>query len=63
MLMQQVQLVSGNSRMVCWIPRDPRWKLGSILSLEKVEGRWQVAQMYSLQELSEIPRGWQVGGL
>ena len=54
----QTQLRQGNTWMTTWLPRDKRVKEGSIISLEKVEGRWEVVKQMSSMELSDIKRGW-----
>lgn len=59
----QTQLASGNSRMVCWLPRDPRVKIGSLISLAKSDERWRVVEQYSAAEGADIHRDWKVGGL
>lgn len=63
MTVVQTLLVSGNARMVCWLPRDPRVKAGSIISLAKSDERWRVAEQWAVMEQADIPRGWNVGGL
>ncbi len=63
MRLVQTKLASGNERMVCWIPRDPRVKVGSIISLAKSEQRWRVLEQYGSVERETINRRWPVGGL
>lgn len=63
MQLVQTKLASGNERMVCWLPRDPRVKVGSIISLAKSEQRWRVLEQYGSVEQGTINRRWPVGGL
>ena len=63
MQLVQTKLASGNERMVCWLPRDPRVKVGSIISLAKSEQRWRVLEQYGGVEQKTINRNWPVGGL
>lgn len=63
MQIQQTKLASGSSRMVCWIPRDPRVKVGTVISLAKGAERWRVLEQYSTAEYQEVKRDWKVGGL
>ena len=37
MVLQQTELASGNKRTVCWLPRDPRVNVGSVISFAKSE--------------------------
>ncbi len=59
----QTKLASGNDRMVCWLPRDPRVKVGTVISLAKSDERWRVLEQWSTMEQADILRGWKVGGL
>ena len=59
----QTKLASGNARMVCWLPRDPRVKIGTVISLAKSEDRWRVLEQWSVAEYTEVKRDWRVGGL
>jgi hypothetical protein len=63
MYIQQTALASGNKRTVVWLPRDPRVKVGSVISFAKDDTRWRVLEQYGVQEHSEIRRNWNVGGL
>lgn len=63
MKMQQTELASGNSRMICWLPRDSRVKVGTVISLAKSDDRWRVLNQYSALDAEEINRGWKVGGI
>ncbi len=63
MQIQQTELASGNTRMVCWLPRDPRVKVGSVISLAKSEERWRVLRQFAVMEYQEVWRDWRVGGL
>lgn len=59
----QTKLASGNDRMVCWLPRDPRVKVGTVISLAKSDERWRVLEQWSVSEYTEVRRDWRVGGL
>lgn len=59
----QTELASWNSRMVCWLPRDPRVRAGSIISLAKSDERWRVLRQFAVVEYSDVWRDWRVGGL
>ena len=59
----QTELASGNSRMVCWLPCDPRVKIGAVISLAKGGERWRVLGQFSKAEYTEVNRSWCVGGL
>lgn len=63
MQIQQTKLASGNDRMVCWLPRDPRVKVGTVISLAKSDERWRVLEQWSTMEQEDINRNWRVGGL
>lgn len=63
MLYIQTKLVSGNNYMTCWLPRDPRVKVGTVISLAKSDTRWRVMEQYSTMEHNDIRRDWKVGGL
>ena len=63
MQIQQTELASGNIRTVCWLPRDPLVKVGTVISLAKSDTRWRVLEQYSTMEHQEINRNWKVGGL
>lgn len=59
----QTELASGDRRMVCWLARDPRVRVGSVISLAKSEDRWWVLRQYGFTGQQEIDRHWPVGGL
>ena len=59
----QTALVSGDRKMVCWLPRDPRVKPGTVISLAKGDTRWRVLKQYAVQEYADVRRDWKVGGL
>jgi hypothetical protein len=63
MEIRQTELASGNSKMVCWLPRDPRVKVGTVISLAKGEKRWRVLKQYTVAEFQDVKRDWKVGGL
>jgi hypothetical protein len=65
MMMVQTKLasVSDGGLMVCWLPRDPRVKVGTVLSLAKSDERWRVEEQWSTADVEDIRRGWKVGGL
>jgi hypothetical protein len=59
----QTELAHGNARMICWLPQDPRVRVGSVISLAKGGDRWRVLEQYSTAEHQEVNRDWRVGGL
>lgn len=61
--MIQTVLKSGDREMVTWLPRDPRVRLGSVVSLEESDVQWTVKFQSHALDVSSIPRGWRVGGL
>jgi hypothetical protein len=63
MQIQQMALASGNDRTVCWLPRDPRVKVGTVISLAKSDKRWRVLEQYAIAEYLDVRRDWRVGGL
>lgn len=63
MQMQQTELASGNARMICWLARDPRVKVGSLISLAKSDDRWRVLKQYEVMDSKFINYGWKVGGI
>jgi len=63
MILQQVELASGNERMVCWLARDPRVRVGTVISLAKSDKRWRVQQQYGVIDHEGIKRKWPVGGM
>lgn len=56
--MIQCKLQQGNSFMVTWVPKDKRIKVGTRLTLEKVEGDWTVVSKSEPTAASNIKRGW-----
>lgn len=59
MILQQYELGQGITRMKTWLPLDKRVRVGSVLTLEKEDGRWRVLQAFEARiELSSINRGW-----
>lgn len=44
--------------MITWLPIDKRVRVGSVLSLQKVTGRWRVVEQFSRIESHEINRKW-----
>jgi nitrate reductase NapAB chaperone NapD len=66
MKVTQVELenVGHPAKMVCWLNRGRyKFKTGTILSLEGVDGLWKVSKVYSTQDHYSINRKWDVGGL
>jgi hypothetical protein len=63
MQIQQTELASGSARMVCWLPRDPRVRVGTIISLAKSDERWRVLKQHAVMEYNDVWRDWRVGGL
>ena len=62
--MVQVSLVSGSSRRVCWVEDGVR--VGNNITLKNSEDRdrlWRVEAISAPKDVSEINRGWRVGGL
>lgn len=59
----QTELASGSNRMICWLPRDPRVKVGAVISLAKSDTRWRVLKQYGTLEHDALHRDWKVGGL
>lgn len=58
MQLVQTHLTQGNDHMVTWLEPDSRVKVGSLITLDKVEGVWRVAEQYSYTLLEAIFRGW-----
>ena len=63
MQIQQTELASGNSRLICWLPRDSRVKIGTVISLDKSKQLWKVLKQYVISDYQEVKRDWKVGGL
>ena len=50
--------------MACWLPADAGLKVGSVVTLKNVEGKWTVKELFSIvMEHYEINRKWEAGGL
>jgi hypothetical protein len=58
MKLVQTLLRQDNIEMVCWLAHDSRVRIGTFISLEKVDGRWQVIRQYHRVEPDQIKRGW-----
>ncbi len=54
----QTHLRSGNEHLVTWLPVDVRVKVGTVVTLDKKDGRWNVESQYATQPLENIQRGW-----
>lgn len=63
MQMIQTELARGTMRMVTWLPQDKRVRIGSVISLNRVEDRWTVLNQSAPVDDKSIPRSWSVGGL
>lgn len=60
----QVHLADDKKHMTCWLPADARLKVGTVLTLKNIEGKYTVKEIYStVMEQYEINRKWDVGGL
>jgi hypothetical protein len=54
----------AGGRMVCWTDADPRLKVGAVISLKGVTGKWVVEKLYKTdRDSASIKRDWRVGGL
>lgn len=66
MLMVQVKLVRNEgltrAETVCWLPVDPRLKVGTKLTLKGETKWWEVAELWSTRERTQINHHWEVGG-
>lgn len=65
---QQVYLVERpdpDSELTCWLPVDPRVKIGAQLELKELPGIiWDVKVIYStVLDHDQLNRRWRVGGL
>jgi len=58
MLKQKTE--KGHHVMVAWLPVDPKVKQGSVLTLKDAPelGEWRVAEQFTRQDSSLIPRKW-----
>ena len=54
----QTTLKQNNTFLKTWLPVDKRVKIGTIISLEGVEGKWEVMEQFDRSELSNLRRGW-----
>lgn len=63
MKITQVELTYINDKMICWLPREKSFHLGSRVSLKDQSRIWEVTKIYSTQDHYEINRRWDVGGL
>lgn len=63
--MIQCELGKGSRRMKTWLDYDKRIKVGTLLTLQNVEGIWQVKQKGDPVDTAQSPimHGWHVGGL
>jgi hypothetical protein len=55
-----------NSRLVCWLPIDPRVKKGTRLTLKGIATDWIVMRIYKTERTAndiEFSKRWKVGGL
>lgn len=59
----QVELTKGESVMVCWLNWDDRLKYGRSVRLMGIPGWWRITAIYAKHRLSDVKRGWKVGGL
>jgi hypothetical protein len=60
----QVHLSKETEHIVCWLPAEPKLKVGLILSIKGLEGKYTIKEVYStVMDHFEINRKWDVGGL
>jgi hypothetical protein len=60
---RQVELVSEDTHMVCWLEDEPRIKVGAYLTLKDIPNvTWQIIRAYNKQPEHQR-RTWRVGGL
>ena len=60
----ELENVGHPSKMICWLPRGKyKFKEGTVLSLEGIEGLWKVVNVFTTQDHYDINRKWAVGGL
>ena len=61
---RQVELRSGDSRLICWLEYSEKWKAGSVISLKEIPNiQWTVQVVYYMQVSTPPERRWRVGGL
>ena len=58
MFVVQTHLSHGTNHIIAWLPVDQRVKAGSVVSIDKQEGRWRVEKQYAVQSVDHIQRGW-----
>ena len=56
--MIQTELSSGRKRIITWLMRDSRVKVGSVISFEKGGEQWRVEKQYTAIDSDCIQRGW-----
>lgn len=60
----QVRLISGDTRLTCWVDTAKRFRVGDALTLKKLDGRkWRVLSISQPRDASLINTDWKVGGL
>lgn len=64
MILMQVSLKNKNTRMMTWIPKHPKVKRGSMLTLKEIPDIvWEVDDIYSTIDSDCLHTDWNVGGL
>lgn len=61
-MFRQYMLNQGHTTMVCWLD-ETALKVGTELTLKKVDGRWQVKEAYEPVMQHRPETDWQVGGI
>lgn len=56
MMVTQMELKSGTTRLTAWI--DSSVRVGQFVVFKGEEDWWEVLDKYASQELSSINRGW-----
>lgn len=51
--MQQVHLIQGNKQLTTWVDKRKDVKVGSIISLKDVEGKWRVHRIFDVEMLED----------
>lgn len=59
----KLKLNDTSTMMTCWVDDVPELKVGCLLELEGVVGKWEVVEKYSTEFYYSINRQWNVGGL
>lgn len=55
---------TGSAMLIVWLPRDPRVKVGSVISLKGETERWTVRRQFTALPMDLVRyKGWNVGGL